>query len=113
MFSVDSSSSAVFTQAMVFEDNSVVSPYHGGAVYAGGMVRGREGRLHLDVVSTLCIWNGLSLLFLGRSSSNCSGHRPGSRSTLYRGSANFPYDAAVMSVQQDIEGLHIVYMGPF
>lgn len=39
VFSVDSSSSATFTQAMVFEDNSVVSPYHGGAVYAGGMVR--------------------------------------------------------------------------
>lgn len=38
VFSVDSDSSATFENAMVFEDNSAVSPYHGGAVYASGKV---------------------------------------------------------------------------
>lgn len=40
VFSVDGDSSAFFGNAVVFDDNSVVSPYHGGAVYAGGLVRG-------------------------------------------------------------------------
>lgn len=39
VFSVDSDSSATFENAMVFEYNSVISPYHGGAVYADGKVR--------------------------------------------------------------------------
>lgn len=40
MFSVDSDPSATFGNAMVFDDNSVATPYHGGAVYAGVLVSG-------------------------------------------------------------------------
>eukprot|EP00903_Cladosiphon_okamuranus_P020673 g18983.t1 len=38
VFSVDSDSSATFGNGMVFDENSVTTPYHGGAVYAGGSV---------------------------------------------------------------------------
>lgn len=39
VFNVDSDSSATFGNAVVFDDDSVATPYHGGAVYAGGLVR--------------------------------------------------------------------------
>lgn len=40
VFNVDNASSATFSVLSIFEDNSVTAGHSGGAVYAGGKVRG-------------------------------------------------------------------------